>query len=472
MLASAITRWRRQQLFSAIGLALIVGLALGMAGCGSTSTSSNLPPGSPPPPGSAAMTVNMGDPPVDSIVEFEITVSQITLTDTSNNNVNVLSQPARVELSHVNGTIEPIAVMHIPAGTYTKATLTVSNPEVEIINSSGQVQKLTSTLASNTAVVNFTPNLVVTTGMPITLNFDFDLAASVSISGTTATITPTFTATVNQADANENEQKDENGENEDVTGTVTGVSPPSFTISVEQSSQSLTFTTDANTKFEGVAGVSGLTNGMIVEVDSVTQSDGSHLATKVEVEDAGTNGLEAEGLVTSTTGSPVTQFQIVVQEVEGPGSNLPTLGSTLTVNVTNNTAFRIGESRDIMLSGLSFTPVFDASSLAKAQDVEADSSTSDPTTITAQKVTLKQQGVSGLVSNFTQIDSTHASFTLTPAADSAFDRLSGQTSLTVLTQPNTEIKTSISNGATVRVRGLLFFSGGTYTMVAGKVKTP
>jgi uncharacterized protein DUF5666/uncharacterized protein DUF4382 len=467
MFASSIGRSGRMAVRT-LGVTTALALVLFALGC---SSSNSMPPVAMTPTGTA-MTVSVGDAPVDGIVDFEITINQITLTDASNNTITVLNTPTRVELSHVNGTVEPIAVMNVPAGTYTKATITVSNPEVEIVNSTGQVQELTSTLASTTATVTFSPNLVVTSGMPILLNFDFNLAASVSISGTTATITPTFTATTSQVKANENEQDDDNGESEDVKGTVTGVAAPNFTISVEQSSQSLTFTTNSSTQFEGVSGVSGLTNGMIVEVDSVTQSDGSHLATKVEVEENDAEGLEAEGLITSTTGTPVTQFQIVVQDEAAPGSTMPALGSTLTVNLTGNTVFRIGGGHHIILTGLSITPLFDASHLADAQRVEVDSTTASTSTVTADKVRLQPEGISGVVSNVVQIDSSHISFTLTPAADSFFDKLSGQTSLTVLTQPNTEMKVMPTANATVRVRGLLFVNGTAYTMVAAKVMTP
>jgi hypothetical protein len=451
---------------------MMVALALIVFAWGCASSNQSMPPMGTMPTSSAAMAVSVGDAPVDGIVEFEITISQITLTDTSNNMVTVLAHPTEVELSHVNGTVEPIAVMNVPAGTYTHATITVSSPEVEIVNSTGQVQKLTATLAGTTATVNFSPNLVVTAGMPVTLNFDFNLASSVSISGTTATITPTFTATVQQAAANENEQDDDNGEMEDVQGSVTGVAAPNFTISVEQSSQSLTFTTNSNTQFEGVSGVSGLMNGMIVEVDSVTQSDGTHLATKVDVEENDAEGMEAEGLINTTTGTPVTSFTLVVQDEAAPGSTMPALGSTLTVNLTANTIFRIGGGHHIILTGLSITPMFDASHLADAQRVEVDSTTASTTMVTADKVRLQPEAITGMVSNVVQIDSSHLSFTLTPAADSFFDRLSGQASLTVLTQPNTEMKTTPMANATVRVRGLLFVNGTAYTMVAAKVMTP
>jgi len=142
--------------------------------------------------------------------------------------------------------------------------------------------------------------------------------------------------------------------------------------------------------------------------------------------------------------------------------------------VSPSTQYKIQESNNIDLGGLMITPKFDATTLGPAQSVEGDSAASSITSINADTVKLKLQGISGSVSNFVPIDSSHASFTFTPASDSVFDSLSTQTTITVLTTGKTEMKgvSSISNGANLRVRGLLFFNGGAYTMVAGKVTTP
>lgn len=456
---------------------ILVGIAvllLTLAGCGGGTTSANTPqaPGTTvTPAGNSAMTVLMGDSPADSVAGFEITINTITLTDANNNTVTVLSTPTRIELTHNSANVEALASVKVPQGTYTKATITVANPEVETVTGSGQVIELSATLSNAMATVPFTPPLNVGS-MSTSLNFDFNLAASVVISGNSATITPLFNANPVTVAA-QAEQDDESGEIEDMTGSVSNVAAPNFSITLDQSSQAMTFVTNANTQFEGVAGVSSLQQGMIVQVDGSTQSDGTFLATKVEVEEADADGLEAEGLVTSTANMP-SSFNLIVQDESSPGALAPSLGNVLTVNVSPSTHYRTQESNNIDLSGLMTTPQFDATTLGPAQSVEGDSASSSMTSISADTVKLRLQAISGLVSNFVQIDSSHASFTFTPASDSVFDSLSTQTSLTVLTTGKTQMKavSSISNGATLRVRGLLFFNGGVYTMVAGKVTTP
>lgn len=421
-------------------------------------------------PGSTALTVNMGDAPADRIVDFEITVNSIVLTDSSGSTVSALSAPTRIELTHLAGAVEPISLTSVPPGTYTKATIRVSNPEVEFINDAGQVVEAAATLTGDTAILNFSPALTIGS-TPLALNIDFNLAASVTLNtaNSTATVNPTFTAST-AAVAAANEQEDENGGIDDLTGTVTNVSAPMFTISVQQTAQSLTFTTDSGTEFEGISSVSALTNGMVIEVDAVTQADGSLRAKKVEVEE--NDGMELEGLVTSVTGLPVTQFQMVVQDEQSSGS-MPPLGSTATVNVTDATSFRF-ETDDVDLSNLAFVPAFDRNTLGKAQRVEVDSNTpGSGTTLTADKVKLKRQTLSGTVSGSSSSGG-QTTFTLTVASDSAFALLTGSTTLTVVKQPGTELKgiSSISDGQAVRARGLLFFDGTNYTLVAKRISAP
>lgn len=449
-------------------IAALFGTAVLLAsGCGGGTSSA---PSAPAGPNGTQMLINMGDGPVDRVVDFEVTVTSVVLTDAGGGTVSVLSSPTRIELTHLAGAVEPLSLAAVPPGTYTKATIKVSNPEVEFVNNAGQVVEAVATLTTDSATVNFSPSLTIGS-TPTALNFDFDLAASLTLntSNNTATVTPTFTvssATV----AAENEQNDENGEMEDITGSVTNVSAPKFTISVQQTAQSLTFTTDSSTKFEGVAGVSGLTNGMIVEVDGVTQPDGSLLAKKVEVKE--NNGMELEGLVTSVTGLPVTQFQMVVQDEGSPGNNMPALGSAVTVNVTGSTSFRF-DNDEVDLSNLTFTPAFDANTLGKAQRVEVDSTASGASPVTADKVKLKEQALSGTVSASSSSGG-QTTFTLTVAPDSAFALLTGSTTLTVVKQPGTELKgiSSIFDGEAVRARGLLFFNGTSYTLVAKRVSAP
>jgi hypothetical protein len=94
-------------------------------------------------------------------------------------------------------------------------------------------------------------------------------------------------------------------------------------------------------------------------------------------------------------------------------------------------------------------------------------------TITASEIDLEQQALSGTVSGYTG-SGAPTTFTLTVTADSAFARLTGTTAVTVFQQPGTELRgmTTITNGSTAHVRGLVFLDAGTYKLVASRIMAP
>lgn len=402
------------------------------AGCGGGGGDSNPPPG-PPPPSFSSVRLNIGDAPVDSIVAFEITINSVTLTRSSGGTVTALSTPTRVELTHLSGVLEPLRILNLEQGSYTSATITVSNPEVKVIDAgSGLPVELNSTLASSTATVNFNPAITIG-ATPTSLNFDFNLAASVVISGNSATITPTFSAGALPIAA-QNDQDDDTGEIEDIVGSVTGVSGSSFTIAVTQTAQTLTFTTNANTEFDlPLTGVVSLTVGLIVDVDAVSLADGSLLATEVETEVEDNDALEIEGLVTGITGAPPTSFRVVVQDLAAPGATVPALGATVNVNLDASTNFKV-DDEDVDLNNLTFSTLFINTTLAVAQKVEVDADTPATDNLLADKVKLSEQTLRGTVSNLASAGG-QSTFTLTAAADSAFARLTGQTIFRLCASP-------------------------------------
>lgn len=420
---------------------------------------------------SAMVTVNVGDDPDDQVAALEITISSISLTNSSGTAVPVLTTPIQIELRHLAGTFQPIALSSVPAGTYTQANLQLSSAQITTLNpATGKLVQQNIPVPSTPISIKFASPLMLTT-QAATVNLDFNLASSVSIDASgNITFTPTIVATVSMVPTNTGDQDDaETGAVDDVVGTISNISGTSFTITLGQ--QSLTFATNSSTEFDGIPGFSALTMGMIVQVRAVTQADGTLLATKVEAEDQDDNrkDVEAQGVVASTTGSPVTQFAMVVNEHSGDDSDMSSLGSPLTVNVASTTQFKI-DTDSIDLTNLSFTPAFDATSLTKGQNVETEGPVSS-STVTANKVRLKEQALTGTVSGFTQ-NGNAATFTLTVASNSAFAMLAGQSTVTVFQQPSTKTKVTVANGATVEVRGLLFFASGNYNMVAGRIQQP
>lgn len=412
----------------------------------------------------------MGDAASDRLLSFEVTVNSVTLTSGAGT-VSVLASPTRLELTHLSGTLEPLVLRGVPQGTYSQATITFASPEATLLDATGKPIEVTPTLNPATVTVTFNPALTVGQGAMV-LSLDVDLASSITIdANNNVTFSPVVHASTKSVAAEDN-QHPEDGALEDVNGTVSSVGSSSFTINTPSSSQPLTFTVNSTTEFkDGLAGLSSLTAGMIVEVEGVTAADGSLLAKEVEAEVEVENGLEDDGIVISTTGTPVTQFQIVLQGFTSGAAITPTVGNTVTVNVDSNTSFKVADSVD--LTNLPFTPVFDASHLIKGQSVEVDADTAVMDNVSAKRVKLHELALTGTVSNFSGT-STQASFTLTVPGDSAFAMLTGTTTVTVFQQPSTELQgiTSIANNDQLRARGLLFLDGANLRLVAQRITAP
>jgi hypothetical protein len=433
-------------------------LILVTAGCGSNSTSNATP-------GNSQLMVTMGDAPSDRVIAFALTINTMTLTGGSN--PSVITTPTQIEFVRNAGTFQPLVTASIPSGTYTGASLTVSNPVVVAIDSVSHLPvQLTAALSTTTVNVTFNNPLMVNAATAET-DFDLDLANSVTISGNTATINPVFHVSTKIVHDQDNDGF------KDVRGVVTTISSPNFMVASRQMDQIFSFSTDSNTKFEGITGLSQLSAGMIVEVDAQVQSGGTLLAKRVEVDEDSDDSVAAEGFIASVTGSPATSFMLSNDFASGPIAallNLLGIGTGVTVNIGTNTTFSMSDGDEINESGL---PVkFDANDLGKAQRVEVETMhqggfQASGLVLTADRVRLLQQSLAGTVSNLSG-----STLTLTLASDSAFALLTGQTAVTVQVSGNTQGNdTPIANGNSVRVRGLLFFDGTTqtYTLVTSHI---
>ena len=433
-------------------LLTVVTLGLVLAtGCGGSNSVTNAGP--------TNATINTTDGLNDQIVKFELSVSSLTLTGSGGTPTtgNLLSKTSEVEFVHEAGSFEPLALVNIPAGTYSGASITVGNPELVVLNNAVPPApvKIPVTLTSPNVTVTFTAPITVTSSTSSVINFDLDLANSVVLSGTPPT-SATVTVKFNVTTATANNSDEDSGEMDDVHGSVTSISAPNFTIQTETSS--ITFATDSTTQFkDGITSLTQLKVGDIVEVDGTTKPDGSKLATKVGVEE-GQSGEEAEGVITAVTGAPATQITIAHQ-VDSSGSSTPPV--TVDIAIGAGTTFSVRTDK-LNLGGT--TPAFDASHIGKGQRVEADTGSSTATPMVADKVKLREQALVGTVSG-----ASASGFTLTLNASSAFATLSGQSTIAVSVVSGTNLKVTPANGNTVRVRGLIFVNAGAYSMIAARV---
>jgi len=432
-------------------------LVLVLAGCGGGNNNTTMTSASP---GNA--TLNTGDGTNDQILKFELTISAVTFTGSGGtpNTGNLISHPVEVEFVHEAGTFEHLADVNLPPGTYSGATLSVSNPEVVVLVG-GAPTKIPATLTSSTISVNFKPAITITSNNSAVIDFDLDLASSVTLNGNppnSATVSATFNVTTTTVNPDK-EEDDDNGEIEDVHGKVTNIMAPNFTIQTEEGT--ITFATDSNTQFRGiVTSLSQLKVNDIVEVDGMTKSDGTKLATKVEVDEQDNEGMEVEGVISAVTGSPATQITITHQVDSDDNPNPPV---TVDVAINSNTQFVVRADKLTMGSA----PAFDASHIGKGQRVEADSPTHTATPIVADKIKLREQALVGTVAA-TPAPSA-SGFTLNLNPSSAFATLTGQTSVAVTIVSGTREDVTPAAGNTVRVRGLVFVNAGTYTMIAAHI---
>jgi hypothetical protein len=452
------------RLVFALMLVAMIAVAAGCGGGGSSIATGGPTP--TPAAGTTSTQVRFGDAPADSVIAFEVSVSALSLTPAAGGSAVSVTVPAnnRIELTHASGKFEPFVAGNIPQGTFSAANLTLVNSELTFLNSAGTPVHINGP-ASASITVPLTPNLTIGTS-PLVLNIDVNVGASIT---TTAGVvngiafTPaSFTVTAKAPGAN-NEQ-DDDGEIEDVQGTVTAVNGSSFTFKLQNGS-SLTFTTDATTEFkDGVTGVAGLLN-QVVTVEGFTKSDGTLFAKEVEgLENQ--NGGEVEGLITAISGTTLT---VTAQDGIGNGFDDTKVGATFSVNIAglNASKFRVKGGNGFggqVPAGLTFSNT----TIHQGQRIEVDTDATVPPAngaITPDKINLQQQGVFGTVAN-----ASGNTFDINLAADSALRVISGQTVVHVTKIASTDSRVTVANGGTVQVRGLLFWNGTSWQLVARRIR--
>jgi len=450
---------------------LAIVLAVLLSACGGSNGAPVNPSPTPAPPGTQRSTavINVSDAASDRLVALELTFDSIALTRSDGSSVSVLSSTRRIEATHIAGTTEGLALSSILQGTYIGAVISVSSPDIAFINNAGQVVEKEDPAFTATVTTPISPALVVGTG-PVVLNFDINAKNSVAINLATGnvTLTPTFTvltAPVPPA-GQESEEEDQNGAFDHVVGQVTAVSATGFTMNVGQSGWRVGFKVSSSTRFDNGVTFANVVTNSLVRVEGVTQADGSILANEVEI--VGANpAQEAEGIVTTTFGNPVSSFSMLLHDGSGGMVTPGMLVSMILVQISPVTTFRV-DNGDLDINGWSL-PQFSAASLSKAQRIEVDG-LQNSSGLTATAVKLEQQALTGIVSELA-----NSQFTLMLPSDSAFALLTGMTTVTIYVSKSASIDgATLVNGATVKVRGLLLLnpSQGSYQFVASEISTP
>ena len=449
-------------------LSALIALVSGCGGGGSGVASN---PGATPTPAAGANSaqVRFGDAPADSVIAFEVSVSSLSLTPAGGGAPVSVTVPAsnRIELTHASGKFEPFIAGNLPQGTFSAANLTLANSELTFLSSTGTAVHINGP-ASASITVPLSPNLTIGSS-PLVLNIDVNVGASISTAAGVVNgiaFTPASFNITAKAPGVAGNQQDDDGEIEDVQGTVTAVNGSSFTFKVGQTGSLMTFNTDATTQFkDGVTSVAGLLN-QIVTVEGFTRADGSLFAKEIEGLE-NNNGGEVEGLITTISGTTLT---VNAQDGIGNGFDDTKIGASFSVNIAglNASKFRVKVGNGFGGGLPSATFPFDPTTIHQGQRIEVDTDAAVPPAsgaISPDKINLQQQGVSGVVAN-----AAANTFDINLATDSALRIISGQTVVHVTKTASTDSRVAVANCGSVPVRGLLFWNGTSWQMIARRIR--
>jgi hypothetical protein len=330
------------------------------------------------------------------------------------------------------------------------------------------------------------PAPIVVSGDTVNLSMQLDGAKSYTLAecpggdpSDTYSITPTFNLTA--ADLSSSPTNYLNGKETNVLGQVSTASNTGFSVALGYSYLSTTpqptqsITANASTIYQGISGLSALTQGTFVDMDLAAQSDGSLLATRVAVHDPAAVDV-VSGPVAQVASSVPAIFSYG-QQVQGPDQ----LGNTAPFDLSK-AVFSISQQYS-NLANLPFTPDFQGSNLVPGQNVYI---TTPGATVTgtyyplAGTMTLMPQTVDGVV---TAMDSSgdFDVYTITLASYNLFSGLAGQHGATnLIGVPQRIVVYADGNasqastaepaiGGTYRFHGLVFNDAGTLRMDCDQV---
>lgn len=457
------------------GAIVLLSVLMGIfTACGGNSTTPVTPNS-----GSTAVQVNLGDGPAEWMLAFSMNVSSMSLTNNSGSVAVTSGTP--VEMIHRLGTMEPVAMISAPRGSYTGASITIASCNITYFDQTTGALTQKTIQGPISATIPFTSAVTLGT-TPLAFNFDLDLENSVTMDNTgNFQFSPKFHASVGTQGTG-NGKGARNGGMQQMLGVVSNVTANSFAITSLQATNTFTFQVNSQTQFQGtVTAMNQMRTGMGVLVTAVLQSDGTLLATRVRPR-MNAGGIMGGGIITDVVGQPATQLTIVMQNGAGASVMTSYLSQILTVNLTPDTEYEIDDDR-VDLTSLPFTPVFNANNIFKGQSVLPISASDGMTvsgvsgtagTMTASVVRQEEQGFRGTTTTDI-IPGGSGSFDLQLLPGCAFLTLTEGANpggkIKVYQQPGTNVEdaTAIPAGATLRVHGLLYKNGVEWSLVASTI---
>jgi hypothetical protein len=473
--------------FVVVTLTLLLGIGI-TTGCGSSS---------PTPPkfsGNTSVTLLLSSTANDQLARFDLEFQTVTLTSQSGNTVTLLSSPQPAEFMHLNGGIEPLMTLSVPQGIYTSATATLAGALfVCIAQVPGNGLGIANYSIVNQGPTVSLPSPITITGSSMALVLNMQVSDSAVFPACWSTppfegfsMTPTFNLTTLASS-----DSPTNSGNGKVSGLVAevasvGTAPSSLSLTIaggNLGTRTLSASSNSATVFQGVSGISALTLGMFLSMDGAVQSDGSLLATRIELEDSSTINDLSGPVVTVDNEVPILTLYGRTE-----------LGALQTINAQSgvywDTPYVDFDSAVFQTSGqftnlqnLPFVPSFTAANMVAGQNVDIASgslSLVGPTYTPANTITLVPQTINGTVVA-SQQSSSFVDYTVSLASYDLFPTLAVQQGQTTLLNNPSQVEVYVDNttqklniqalapGSTLRFYGLVFNDNGTLRMDCAQV---
>ena len=463
-----------------------------IAGCGGN----NLSPASvapmPPPVEKTSVTILVSSTANDRVAQANLTLTSLVLTDAMGGAVKLLSAPTSAEFMHLNGPMESLVTVDVPQGVYTAATVALGNSNFACValTSSGGISAGTTTLVGAAPTVTV-PAQISISGTHVNLVLNLQVSASQGYSACSAlyaappsndaTITPAFTLTA-AAPSAQMMSTDIPGET-GLIGVVTALASDDTGFSVAGADgPAWSVKANGSTVFQGIADLAALSVGVPVNFDATAQSDGSLLASRVEVTD--TNATELTiwrgPLIFVSNAAP--QRDLFVTESAGPLNPGPE-GGPWALGFGTNTLYKTSAQFG-NVSRLPFPARFDAGNIVAGQSVylsaHATAFPDAPGLVDVTTVTLVPQTLNGAVTEVSSAGS-FTTYTVALASYDLFPALAqqgGQT--TILASPDSVVvyadgstqslnTAPLAVGSVLRFNGLVFNDGGTLRMDCAEI---
>ncbi|HXP41079.1 MAG TPA: DUF5666 domain-containing protein [Candidatus Acidoferrales bacterium] len=472
-----------------ITLTLLLGIGT-TTGCGSSGTTPTPPQFS----GNTSVTVLLSSTANDQVTRFDLEFQTLTLTSQSGTTVTLSSSQQPAEFMHLNGGIEPLMTVSVPQGIYTSATVTLGAAVFVCV---AQVPDGGLGIA-NYSLINQGPTVSLPTPITVTgssMGLLLNMQVSTSAVFPTCWTNPSFegfslTPTFNLAPLilSTSPTNSGNGKVSGLVATVAsvGTTPSSLKLTIaggQSGTRTLSASSNGATVFQGVSGAPALSPGMFLNVDGAIQSDGSLLATRIEVEDS--------SAINDSSG-PVLFVGNLVPVLTLYGRT--ELGSLQTINGQSgiyfdlpyfnfdNAVFQIS-GQFTNLQNLAFVPSFNSSNMVAGQNVDITSASFSlvgGTYTPANTITLVPQTINGTVVASQQSGS-FVDYTVSLASYDLFPTLALQQGQTTLLNNPSQVEVYVDSstqtlntqalavGSTLRFYGLVFNDNGTLRMDCAQV---